>query len=128
MASRSYSEDDLKAPISSGSFLTDGMVVVPCSLKTLAAIASGFSNNLTARAAEVTLKEGRKLILVPRETPLSLTALRNMCRAAESGAIILPAMPAFYFKPKSLEDLTDYITGKILDQFKISHNLYSRWE
>ncbi|MBS7644818.1 MAG: UbiX family flavin prenyltransferase [Candidatus Bathyarchaeia archaeon] len=127
MASRCYGESDLDSPLNSGSFETDGMIVVPCSLKTLAGIALGFPHNLIVRAAEVTLKEGRKLVLVPRETPLSLSALRNMCRAAENGAVILPAMPAFYFKPERLEELVDYIVGKILDQFKISHNLYTRW-
>ncbi|MGC8849480.1 MAG: UbiX family flavin prenyltransferase [Candidatus Bathyarchaeia archaeon] len=127
MVFRWYGESDLDSPLNSGSFETDGMIVVPCSLKTLAGIAYGFPHNLIIRAAEVTLKEGRKLVLVPRETPLSLSALRNMCRAAENGAVILPAMPAFYFKPKRLEELVDYIVGKILDQFKIPHDLYRRW-
>ncbi|MEM2122394.1 MAG: UbiX family flavin prenyltransferase [Candidatus Bathyarchaeia archaeon] len=127
MVFRCYRESDLDSPLNSGSFETDGMVVVPCSLKTLAGIALGFPYNLIIRAAEVTLKEGRKLVLVPRETPLTLRAIRNMYKAAENGAVILPAMPAFYFKPKKLEELVDYIVGKILDQFEITHNIYGRW-
>jgi 4-hydroxy-3-polyprenylbenzoate decarboxylase len=128
LAFRCYEESDLNSPLNSGSFETDGMVVVPCSLKTLAGIALGFPYNLIIRAAEATLKEGRKLVLVPRETPLTLSALRNMYRAAENGAVILPAMPAFYFRPNKLEELVDYIVGKILDQFKIPHNIYKRWQ
>ena len=127
LVTASYSENDLDAPLNSGSFLTDGMIIVPCSLKTLAAIALGLSNNVTARAAEVTLKEKRPLILVPRETPLSVAALRNMYRASLNGATILPAMPAFYHKPKDINGLVDYIIGKIFDQLKLRHNLYKRW-
>ncbi len=127
LVTASYSENDLNAPLNSGSFLTDGMIIVPCSLKTLAAIALGLSNNVIARVAEVTLKEKRPLILVPRETPLSLAALRNMYRVSLNGAVMLPAMPAFYHKPKDINELVDYIIGKIFDQLKLHHNLYQRW-
>lgn len=127
LVTKSYSENDLDAPLNSGSFLTDGMIIVPCSLKTLAAIAVGLSNNVIARAAEVTLKEKRPLIVVPRETPLSLAALRNMYRASLNGATILPAMPAFYHKPHDINELVDYIIGKIFDQLNLHHNLYKRW-
>jgi len=118
---------DLTAPISSGSFRTDGMVVAPCSMKTLAAIAHSFSGDLLTRAADVTLKEGRKLVLVPRETPLHLGHLRNLVRAAEIGAVILPPVPAFYHAPKTIDDLVDHTVGKILDQFGVDHALFRRW-
>ncbi|MHC1586713.1 MAG: UbiX family flavin prenyltransferase [Candidatus Hecatellaceae archaeon] len=127
MASRSYEPEDLEAPIASGDFTHDGMVVVPCSMKTLAGIAHGYSQNLLLRAADVCLKEGKPLILVVRETPLSLVHLRNLVAAAEAGATILPACPAFYHKPKSLEQLADFIVGKILDQLGLPHRLYKKW-
>ncbi len=122
-----YDNDDLAASISSGSFPTDGMIVAPCSMKTLAAIAYSFSQNLLVRAADVTLKERRKLVLVPRETPLHLGHLRNMVRATELGAVILPPMPAFYHAPKSVDDIINQTIGKILDQFHIEHTLFRRW-
>lgn len=128
LATRNYGIDDLTAPISSGSFKTDGMVVVPCSMKTLAGIATGYSSNLLLRAADTTLKERRTLILVPRETPLNIIHLLNMYKAAKAGAIILPAMPAFYHKPKKVDDLVKYIVCKILDTFNLEHELCKRWE
>jgi 4-hydroxy-3-polyprenylbenzoate decarboxylase len=123
-----YDNDDLAASISSGSFPTDGMIVAPCSMKTLAAVAYSFSQNLLVRAADVTLKERRKLVLVPRETPLHLGHLRNMVRATELGAVILPPMPAFYHAPKTVDDIINHTIGKILDQFHIEHALFRRWK
>ncbi len=122
-----YDNHDLAASISSGSFPTDGMIVAPCSMKTLAAIAYSFSQDLLVRAADVTLKERRKLVLVPRETPLHLGHLRNMVRATELGAVILPPVPAFYHAPKTVDDLINQTVGKVLDQFHIEHNLFRRW-
>jgi flavin prenyltransferase len=122
-----YDNHDLAASISSGSFFTDGMIVVPCSMKTLAAIAHSFSDDLLVRAADVTLKERRKLVLVPRETPLHLGHLRNMVKATEIGAVILPPMPAFYHAPKTVDDIINQTVGKILDQFRIEHTLFRRW-
>jgi len=115
------------AGIASGSFLTGGMAVCPCSMGTLAAIAHGVSENLIHRAADVHLKERRKLILVPRETPLGLIQLRNMVAVAEAGAIVLPAMPAFYTRPQSVADMVDFVVGRICDQLGVEHNLLKRW-
>jgi len=122
-----YANSELAASISSGSFQTDGMIIAPCSMKTLAGVAHSFSQDLLVRAADVTLKERRKLVLVPRETPLHLGHLRNMVLAAEMGAVILPPVPAFYHQPKTVEDLIDQTVGKILDQFHIEHTLFRRW-
>jgi len=118
---------DLGAPIASGSRASDGMVIVPCSMKTLAGVAHGLSRNLVERAADVVLKERRPLIIVPRETPMSLPQLRNMVLCAEAGAVLLPAMPAFYQLPRTLDDLADFIAGKILSALGCEHRLYPSW-
>lgn len=128
LATRSYSPDDLAAPLASGSVRTDGMVIMPCSMKTLGAIASGVAADLISRAAEVTLKEGRPLVLVPRETPFNLIHLENMARLNRAGATILPAMPAYYHKPKAISDLVDFVVGKVLDALNVEHELYRRWQ
>jgi len=127
LAGTVYQEDDLAGAISSGSFLTDGMVVVPCSMKTVASIAHSLSMDLLSRAADVTLKEGRRLVLVPRETPLHVGHLQNLLRAAEIGAVILPPVPSFYHRPATIDDLINHTVGKILDQFQIPHTLFRRW-
>ena len=124
----SYSNKDLGAKIASGSQDCEAMVVVPCSMKTLAGIAHGLSRNLVERAADVMLKERRTLILVPRETPMSLPQLRNMVLCAEAGAMMMPAMPAFYQMPKTLDDLADFMTGKILSGLGLPHELYPSWK
>lgn len=123
-----HQRGDIAASIASGSFRTLGMVVVPCSMKTLAGIATGYSDELLTRAADVCLKERRRLVLVTRETPLSLIHLRNMLTVTEAGAVVLPPTPAFYQRPASIEDLIAHLTGKVLDQFDIDHQLFSRWE
>ncbi len=118
---------NFQAGIASGSFLTGGMVICPCSMGTLGALANGLSENLIHRAADVHLKERRKLILVPRETPLHLIQLRNMTAVCEAGAVVLPAMPAFYTRPSSLQDAIDFIVGRICDQLGVEHDLLRRW-
>ena len=123
-----YENDDLFAAPASGSFKIDGMIVAPCSMKTLSAIANGYGDTLSSRAASCCLKEGRKLVLVVRETPLDLPGIKNLLSAKQSGAIILPAMPAFYHKPKTIDDLVNFVVGKVLDQFDIKHSLFKRWE
>jgi 4-hydroxy-3-polyprenylbenzoate decarboxylase len=118
---------DFRAGIASGSFLTAGMAVCPCSMGTAAAIAHGLSQNLIHRAADVHLKEHRRLVLVPRETPLHVVQLRNLVACAEAGAVILPAMPAFYTKPRTLQDTIDFIVGRVCDQLGVEHHLLRRW-
>ena len=127
LADRVYDPEDLAAPISSGSFPVDGMVIVPCSMNTLASVAAGISDNLIARAADVSLKERRRLVLVTRETPLSLIHIRNMETVTLAGATVLPPVPAFYHKPETIEDLLRQTAGKVLDQFGIPHNAFKRW-
>jgi len=122
-----FGEDNLYAPIASGSIKTDAMVVIPCSMKTLASIANGFASNLIERAADVTLKEQRKLIIVPREMPLSAIHLRNLLTLAELGCHIIPAMPAFYHHPKKISDLVDFVVGRVLDSMGIDNDLAPRW-
>jgi flavin prenyltransferase len=118
---------DFGAGIASGSFLTGGMVICPCSMGTAAAVAHGLSQNLIHRAADVHLKERRKLILVPRETPLHLIQLRNLAACAEAGAVVLPASPAFYTRPQSIQDMVDFVVGRICDQLGVEHGLLRRW-
>lgn len=127
LATVRYENRDLAAPVSSGSFLTAGMVIAPCSMKTLAGIAGGYSQTLLERAADVTIKEGRKLVLMPRETPLSPIHLENMLKLARIGVAIVPPMPAFYIKPKSIRDLVDHQVGKIVDRLGFQHRLFRRW-
>lgn len=118
---------DIGATIASGSYLAEGMIIMPCSMGTLSAVAHGSSDNLMARAADVMLKEGRPLVLVPRETPLHAIHLENMLKLAQLGVKIIPAMPAFYFKPRSLEDIVLFLVGKVLDSLRIEHHLFTRW-
>ena len=118
---------DFQSGIASGSFLTAGMVICPCSMGTVAAIAHGISQNLIHRAADVHLKERRKLVLVPRETPLGLIQLKNLTAVAEAGAVVLPAMPAFYTNPQTISDMVDFIVGRICDQLGVEHQLLRRW-
>ena len=127
LADHAYDVDDWSSPIVSGSFKTDGMIIIPCSMKTLAGIAHGYSDNLVLRAADVTLKEKRRLILVPRETPLNVVHLRNMLVLAKQGVVIVPAMPAYYHKPKDIDDQVDFVVGKVLDLLEMKHTLYKRW-
>ena len=127
MATHVHDNKDVGASIASGSFLTDGMVVVPCTIKSLSGIANSYNNNLLVRAADVTLKEKRKLVLVVRETPLHKGHLRLMTLAADMGAHILPPVPSFYHQPKTIEDIIDQTIGKVFDYLGIEHNLFKRW-
>jgi len=123
-----YNNSDIAAPIASGSFISDAMVIIPCTMSTLAAVAHGMSGSLIERAADVMLKEQRSLILVPRETPLSAVHLRNMLLLADMGVSIVPAMPAFYHQPESINDLISFMVGKVLDIMQISHDIFRRYE
>jgi len=127
LAKVSYDVKNLGADISSGSFLAEGMVIIPCSIKSLSGIANSFNENLLIRAADVTLKERRKLVLVVRETPLHLGHIELMRQASRMGAILLPPVPAFYFHPKTMDDLINHTVGKVLDLFGIDHHLFNRW-
>lgn len=122
-----HENDDLGAPISSGSFKMDGMVVIPCSIKTLSGIAHSYNDNLLTRAADVTLKERRKLVVVVRETPLHQGHIELMLQASRMGAILFPPVPAFYFRPRTIDDLINHTVGKVLDLFGIDHQLFERW-
>lgn len=127
-AAKNYDIGDISAPIASGSQKFDAMVIIPCSMASIAAISQGYCDNLMLRAADISIKEGRKLILVPRETPLSPIHLENMLKLAKLGVHVVPASPGFYHKPKKIEDLVDFIVGRILDVLGIEHQLYQRWQ
>ena len=125
---RLHREGDMGAPIASGSQRWDGMVIIPCSMKTLSAVAHGSASNLIERAADVSLKERRPLVLVPRETPMSLVHVENLRKATMAGAMLVPAMPAFYYKPQSFEALADFIAGRVLELLRVRHELYTPWK
>ncbi len=127
LADHIHTPENLAAPLSSGSFRTEGMIVIPCSMKTLSMIAYSLNENLLVRAADVTLKERRRLVLVPRETPLHLGHLKAMLAVTEMGGVILPPVPSFYHRPSTIEDVIDQTVGKVLDQFSIPHQLFNRW-
>lgn len=128
LASKVYEDTNMAAPVSSGSFKMDGMAIVPCSMRTLASIANGLDDTLISRAGSVCIKEGRKVVIVPREAPLSKIHLENMSKLAGiHNIIIMPAMPGFYHRPQTMDDLINHVVGKILDQFGIDHGLFRRW-
>lgn len=127
LATRVHDSFDFTSPLASGGIRHQGMVVIPCSMKTVAGIACGFSDNLLLRAADCTLKERRPLVLVPRETPLSAIHLRNMLTLAEAGAVILPACPGFYHRPRNIQGLVDHVVGKVFDILGVEHHLYRKW-
>ncbi len=122
-----YDNNDFFAPIASGSYCVDGMVILPCTMTTLAKAANGIADNLLNRAADVCMKERRKLILVPRETPFNTIHLQNMLRLSEAGAVILPAMPNFYHKPTTIEEIVDTVVGRVLKSLEINNSLYAEW-
>jgi polyprenyl P-hydroxybenzoate/phenylacrylic acid decarboxylase-like protein len=128
LADQVHDNCNLAASVSSGSFRTDGMIVIPASMKSVAGMACGYADDLLIRAADVTIKERRNLVVVPRETPLSVVHLENLLKLARAGAVILPALPGFYHKPETIGDLIDHTIGKLLDQFAIEHKLFTRWE
>ncbi len=127
LATRVHDSFDFTSPLASGGYRHQGMVIIPCSMKTVAGIACGFADNLLLRAADCTLKECRPLVVVPRETPLSVIHIRNMLTLAEAGATILPAAPGFYHQPRTIPDLVDHVVGKVFDVLSIEHHLYKRW-
>lgn len=127
LADRWYGEDDIAAPIASGTFPTGGMAIVPCSIKTLSAAANSYADSLVARAVDVTLKERRPLVAVVRESPLHLGHLELMARLTRIGGIVMPPVPALYLKPRSLDDLVDHLVGRILDTLGVPHQLFTRW-
>jgi 4-hydroxy-3-polyprenylbenzoate decarboxylase len=127
-ALRAFPSDAIEAPPSSGTALTGGVILCPCSMGTLSRVSVGFSSNLVERAADVALKEGRRLVLVPRETPLSVVHLENLLRLARLGAVVLPAMPGFYHRPKTVDELVAHVTGKILDRLGVEHAVSARWK
>ena len=125
---RTYNEDEIEAGPSSGSFGHDGMVIVPCTMKTLSAVANGYSSNLITRAADVCIKQQRKLVIVPRETPLSPIHLENMLKLSRLGVCMIPPVMAFYNRPEKVSDMVDFITGKVLEALGIGHKLYEKWK
>jgi 4-hydroxy-3-polyprenylbenzoate decarboxylase len=127
LADSYYDIRDIEAKLASGSFKIDGMVIAPCSMKTLSALANSYADNLLTRSADVTLRERKRLVLLARETPLHLGHLRNMEKLTEMGAIVFPPVPAFYYRPQTIQELIDHTIGKILDIFDIKHNLFPRW-
>ncbi|MCP3914438.1 MAG: UbiX family flavin prenyltransferase [bacterium] len=124
---RAFASDEVGAPAASGTALTGGAIIVPCSMGTMARVAAGFSSNLVERAADVAIKEGRRLLLLPRETPLSEIHLENMLKLARLGAVLMPCAPGFYHHPESIDDLVDHVVGKALDRLGIEHGLGARW-
>jgi flavin prenyltransferase len=128
LASHVYSNDEFFSPIASGSFRSEGMIVIPCSMKTLAGVASGYADNLLLRTADVMLKERRRLVLVARETPLSLIHIRNMKKVTLAGGVIMPPVITLYSKPKNIDQMVDHLVGKALDLFGIENNIYNRWK
>lgn len=128
LADYAYDNRDIGASISSGSFKTDGMIIAPCAIKSLSALANSYNDSLLVRAADVVLKERRKLVVIPRETPLHLGHLKLLTSVAEMGAVILPPMPAYYHLPKTIDDIINQTVGKALDQFNVNHYLFKRWE
>lgn len=128
LADNVYDNRDIGACISSGSFRTDGMLIAPCTIKSLSALANSYNDSLLVRAADVMLKERRKLVLIPRETPLHIQHLKLLMAVTEMGAVVLPPMPAYYHMPKTIDDIINQTVGKVLDQFNVDHQLFNRWE